>query len=73
MARVCLCGTEIPFKEEYGPASQVLLKWYENGTSFGQPSTRRKMFLCALHTNEIVDYLDALASGDNVAVVREMT
>ena len=70
--RTCLCGQQIPWEESYGPASQVLLKWYEHGQAFGMPSTRRKMYLCKVHTNEIVDYLDALNAGDNVAVIREM-
>lgn len=69
--RTCLCGGVIEWDEEYGPASQVLLKWYENGKSFGLPGTRRKFYLCREHTNELVDYLDCLHAGRGVAVIKE--
>ena len=69
--RTCLCGEKIEFSEEYGPASSNLMKWYENGKSFGSPATRRKFYLCRHHTNEMVEYLDAIArGGDYVMAVR---
>lgn len=69
--RTCLCGEVLPFKEEYGPASSNLMKWYPNGKSFGSPATRRKFYLCDKHTNEMVDYLDCIAEGRGVAVIKE--
>lgn len=69
--RQCICGEVLTPDEGYGPVSQTLLKWYPHGRSFGEPATRRKFFLCRKHTNEIVTYLDAIASGKGVAVVEE--
>lgn len=71
--RKCLCGEALLYSEQYGPVSQTLLKWYEHGQSFGEPSTRRKFYLCPAHTNEMVKYLDAVASGRDVAVVEELS
>ncbi len=67
--RTCLCGQVIEPSTEYGPAAQMLLKWYENGRSFGEPATRTKFFLCREHTNEVVEYMDAIAEGKSAALV----
>ena len=72
MARTCLCGETIPADEDYGPVSSMYLKWYENSKGFGDPDSRKKFYLCRNHTNEIVEYFDALANGDDVAVVRSL-
>lgn len=72
MPRTCLCGEVIPPEDTYGPVSNTYLKWYENSKNFGDPDSRKKFYLCRNHTNELVEYLDAVASGDDVAVVRSL-
>ena len=67
--RTCLCGEQIQYDEAYGPASQNLLKWYENGKAFGEPAVRKKFYLCREHTNEWVNYCSALAEGKHAALV----
>lgn len=69
--RTCLCGERLQHSEEYGPVSQMLLKWYENGRSFGDPATRRKFYMCREHTMEMVSYMEALSEGKNAALVVE--
>lgn len=67
--RTCLCGEILEANEEYGPCSQLVYKWYQHGRSFGEPARRRKFYLCDAHTREIQSYLEAVASGQPVAVV----
>ena len=69
--RTCLCGEVIESSEDYGPASQTVLKWYPHGRAFGDPATRSKFFLCSRHTTELVDYLEAVRENIPVVVMRE--
>lgn len=56
--RLCVCRREITMDESIGPvASIAALKFYENASLYGHPTSRQKVFFCEECTPALIEFL----------------